>query len=225
MEQDVTVSETEVEQTPAARREAERCPTCGAALPPGSRFCAQCGRALAAALAPVPGSRLTIAFVDLEGFTAFASQTEDEAVRDLIRTFHGLVREAVGRHGGYEVKQLGDGFMLAFSSPKRAVACAVDVQRRAERHAEASEGPSLLRISAGLNSGDAIREGDDFFGHTVNVASRIAERAKGGQVLVAETTRVLTGEIEGITFADVGRRRLRGLQGRQRVYEVVWWDE
>lgn len=218
------VPETELQQPPVQKREGERCHTCDAAMPAGSRFCAQCGRALAAALAPVSGGRLTIAFVDLEGFTTFASRKDDEEVRDLIRTFHGLVREAVGRHGGFEVKQMGDGFMLAFSSPRRAIACVVDVLRGAGPHVDSSDAPSL-RVSAGLNSGEAIQEGADFFGHTVNVASRIMQRASGGRVLLSETTRVLAGDVEGVTFVDAGRRSLRGLKGRHRLYEAVWWDE
>ncbi|MCH8025163.1 MAG: hypothetical protein IH866_00080 [Chloroflexi bacterium] len=201
----------------------ERCPTCDAALPRGFRFCGQCGRALAATLAPAPGDLLTIAFIDLEGFTTFASRVEEAEVRELIRAFHALVREQAGRHGGFEVKQMGDGFMLAFANPARAVACAADIQRAVAR--ESGDGLSTaIRVSAGLNSGDAIREGDDFFGHTVNVASRIAGRADGGQVLISEATRALVGQLDGVRIVDAGRRRLRGIAPRHRLFEVVWWE-
>ena len=201
----------------------ERCPTCGADLPAGFRFCGQCGRALAATLAPVPGDVVTIAFIDLVGFSTFSSRVAKDEVREVIRVFHWLVREQVARHRGYEVKQLGDGFMLAFSSPARAVACAADILRVTAAR-EDGTGLPAVRVCAGLNSGDAIREGDDFFGHTVNVASRIADRAAGGQILVSETTRSLAGSVDGLSFADVGRRQLRGIQGRHRLYEVVWWE-
>ena len=220
----MTTSEAEREGTrQTLTEEGERCRTCGAALLPGARFCGQCGRALAATLAPAPGDLLTISFVDLEGFSTFASLAEAEELRELLRSFHGIVREQVGRHRGFEVKQLGDGFMLAFSSPSRAVACAADIQRVLAIEA----GPFLdtVRVCVGLNSGDAVREGDDFFGHTVNVASRITARAAGGQVLVSEATRVLAGSVESVRFIGAGRRRLRGLPGRHRLYEVVWWDE
>ncbi|MEX0785662.1 MAG: adenylate/guanylate cyclase domain-containing protein [Dehalococcoidia bacterium] len=199
--------------------EAERCPTCDAAVPAGFRFCGQCGRALAATLAPVPGDVVTIAFVDLVGYTSFASRVDDDEVRELIRVFHGLVREQIGRHGGFEVKQMGDGFMIAFSSPRRAVACAADIQRAVLQGAAPV---STLRVSAGLNSGDAIREGDDFFGHTVNVASRIADRADAGQIFVSESTRSLAGSVDGARFRELGRRRLRDIEGRHRLFEVLW---
>lgn len=224
----MTVFEAQTERPQVSREQqgiapAERCPTCGADLPRGSRFCGQCGRALAATLAPVPGDLVTIVFTDLEGFTTFASRVEEDEVRELIRAFHGLVREQVACHGGFEVKQMGDGFMLVFASPARAVACAADVQRAMARQDGNPVAPSV-RVRVGLNSGDAIRDGDDFFGHTVNVASRIADRAAGGQVLVSEATRVLAGHIDGVRFAEAGRRRLRGLRGRHRLFEVVWWE-
>lgn len=225
----MTTLEMETKQGQAPRERAagahtERCPTCDAALPAGFRFCGQCGRALAATLAPGPGDSVTIAFVDLTGFSAFASQVSADEVREVIRVFHWLAREQVARYGGFEVKQLGDGFMLAFSSPRRAIACAVGILRATAPQGDGTGLPAAVRVCAGMNSGDAIREGDDFFGHTVNVASRITERATRGQVLVSEATRVQAGHVEGVRFIEVGRRRLRGLRGRHRLFEVVWWE-
>src|SRR3989337_1379296 len=138
----------------------ERCPTCGADLPVGFRFCGQCGRALAATLAPIPGDVVTIAFIDLVGFSTFSSRVAKDEVREVIRVFHWLVREQVARHRGYEVKQLGHGLMLAFSSPARAVACAADILRAmASLWGEAGKPP--VRVSSGLNTGDAIRQRGD----------------------------------------------------------------
>jgi len=222
----LTVLETPVERLETLTESGDvlpqgQCPTCGADVPGGFRFCGQCGRALAATLAPVPGDLVTISFVDLEGFTSYASRVDEDEVRRLIRGFHGLVREQVGRHGGFEVKQLGDGFMLAFSNPVTAVVCVADIQRAVVPWAKDG---AAIRVSAGLNSGDAIREGDDFFGHTVNVASRITDRAAGGQVLLSEATRVAAGPVDGLRFEDRGRRRLRGIAQRLRLFELVWWD-
>jgi adenylate cyclase len=200
----------------------ERCPTCDAEMPAGYRFCGQCGRALSATLAPGPGDIVTIVFVDVKRFSTFASRVSGDEVRDVIRVFHWLVREQVTRHRGFEVKQLGDGFMLAFSSPRRALACAIDILRVTAPREDGTGLPAAVRVCAGLNSGDAIHEGGDFFGNTVNVASRIMGRAKGGQALISEATRQLIGEMEGVRFVDLGRRQLRGIQGRTRLYEAVW---
>jgi class 3 adenylate cyclase len=199
-----------------------RCPTCGSEMPAGFRFCGQCGRALGAALAPVAGDVVTIVFIDVTGFSKFASRRDAGEVREVIRVFHWLAREQVAKHGGFEVKQLGDGFMLAFTSPRRALACAIDTVRATAPHRDGTGLPAAVRVCAGINSGDAIREGDDFFGHTVNVASRIMGRARGGQVLLSEATRLLVGDVEGVRFTDLGPKRLRGIRGSVRVYEATW---
>jgi adenylate cyclase len=220
----MSVTSVETQRVSAAHAPVatERCPTCGAELPASFRFCGQCGRALAATLAPVQGDVVTIAFVDVTGFSTFASRMSEEHVREVIRVFHWLAREQVARHGGFEVKQLGDGFMLAFSSPRRALRCAIDILRVTAPKDDGTGLPAAVRVCAGLNSGHAIREGDDFFGHTVNVASRIMGRAKGGQILLSDATREPAGEVEGVHFVDLGRKQLRGIQGRTRLYEAVW---
>ena len=212
----------ELPQQPSIQPQMERCPTCGAEMPERFRFCGQCGRALAATLAPAPGDLVTIVFTDLVGYTTFASREEETVVRELILDYHALVREQVSRHGGFEVKQMGDGFMIAFASAARAVRCGADIQRAIERPDTGMAHKTQVRV--GLNSGDAIREGTDFFGHTVNIASRIADRAAGGQIFISEATRVLAGHVENVGFQDIGRRRLRGVAGRYRCFEVVWWE-
>ena len=63
---------------------------------------------------------------------------------------------------------------------------------------------------------------DDYFGTTVNVAARIAHKARGGQILVSEVVRELAGSVAEVAFKDAGRRQLKGIPGRQRLYEVVW---
>ncbi len=220
------VDATMVDATrPDERRSAqgvEPCPTCGAEMPDGFRFCGQCGRALAATLSPGPGGQVTILFTDLAGFTRFTTKAGREDVRGLLQAYHGLVREHVHALGGFEVKQTGDGFMVAFSSAARAVRCAAEIQRAARVQDE--RGGQRLRICAGLNSGDVIEESGDFFGLTVNIASRLADRAQSGQVLVAEQARTLAGFVDGLRFEDLGRRQFRGIRGRLRLYELVWWE-
>jgi eukaryotic-like serine/threonine-protein kinase len=79
-----------------------------------------------------------------------------------------------------------------------------------------------LRVRIGLHTGEAIREGEDFYGTCVITAARIAEKAEGGQILVSEVLRTLVGSLAGVELRDAGRRQLKGLPGRQRVYEVHW---
>jgi class 3 adenylate cyclase len=67
-----------------------------------------------------------------------------------------------------------------------------------------------------------VAEDEDPFGTAVTLAARIAARAQGGQVLVSEVVRTVGGSLAGVEFRDAGRKQLKGIRGRQRVYEVVW---
>jgi class 3 adenylate cyclase len=167
---------------------------------------------------------VTILFTDIQGSTALAQRLGDEAYHGLLREHNRILREQVARHGGHEVKHTGDGFMVAFASASRALSCAVDIQRafaaRNAAQAEPVEAPINVRV--GLNTGESIEEAGDYFGTAVTLAARIANRARGGQILVSDLLRNLAGSLAGVEFRDAGRKQLKGIPGRQRVYEVVW---
>lgn len=122
----------------------------------------------------------------------------------------------------------GRGRSLAFTLCASAQTGAVDIQKafaaynaeRAAAHAEPVEAPINIRI--GLNTGESIEEAGDYFGTAVTLAARIADRAQGGQILVSEVVRTVGGSLAGVEFRDAGRKQLKGIKGRQRVYEVVW---
>jgi class 3 adenylate cyclase len=175
-----------------------------------------------------PEGTVTILFTDIEGSTALAQRLGDKAYHALLAEHNRILREQVARHGGQEVKSMGDGFMVAFASAARALSCAVNIQKafaaynaeRASAHAEPVEAPINVRI--GLNTGESIEEAGDYFGTAVTLAARIAARAQGGQVLVSEVVRTVGGSLAGVEFRDAGRKQLKGIPGRQRVFEVVW---
>ena len=77
----------------------------------------------------LPEGTVTVLFTDVEGSTDLTTRRGDEAARDVLRAHEELVREQVQEHDGREVKALGDGFMVAFGSARKAVACAVGIQR------------------------------------------------------------------------------------------------
>jgi predicted ATPase/class 3 adenylate cyclase len=164
---------------------------------------------------------VTILFTDIEGSTALAQRLGDKAYHALLAEHNRILREQVGRHGGHEVKSIGDGFMVAFASAARALSCAVDIQKAfASYNQDYPEEPIAVRV--GLNTGESIEEAGDYFGTAVTLAARIADRAQGGQILVSEVVRTVGGSLAGVEFRDAGRKQLKGIKGRQRVYEVVW---
>jgi adenylate cyclase len=85
------------------------------------------------------------------------------------------------------------------------------------------EHPQLpINVRIGLNTGESIEEAGDYFGTAVTLAARIAARARGGQILVSEVVRAVGGSLAGVEFREAGRKQLKGIKGRQRVYEVRW---
>ncbi len=206
---------------PARRRSANTCPACGAAVPKDFRFCGQCGQALAAALGPSAEDSVTIMFTDVEGFTFLLGSLDSEEAHELVHVHSWTVRECVHRKGGFEVKALGDGFMVAFAAAHEAVLCGVEIQRAlAEHNDERPDRPLMVRV--GINSGDAFRHGEDYFGLAVSMAARVVTKARGGQILVTDNSRELAGLLDGIDYVERGRFQMRGFPGRHRLYEVVW---
>ena len=158
----------------------------------------------------------TVIFTDLVGHTAMMSRLGDERGREVLREYERLTREVLAAHGGTEVKTMGDGFMASFGSVARAVECAIALQ---QAFAENTGEPLSVRV--GINAGEPIEEEGDLFGATVILASRIAAKAEGGEILVADTVRGLCSG-KGFLFADRGEFVAKGFEEPVRVYEVSW---
>jgi class 3 adenylate cyclase len=166
--------------------------------------------------APLTSSLRTVLFTDLVGHTEMMSRLGDARGRDVLREHERITRDVLKANGGTEVKTMGDGFMASFGSVTKAVECAVAIQRAfAEREGE----PLTVRV--GLNAGEPIEEDGDLFGATVILASRIAAKADGGEILVADTVRGLCSG-KGFLFADRGEFVAKGFEEPLRVYEVNW---
>jgi class 3 adenylate cyclase len=167
-----------------------------------------------------PDGTVTILFTDIEGSTEMTERLGDRRWLELLRAHNTVVRRRIEAHSGFEVKSQGDGFMVASQSARKALECAVDIQRAFAERNESAEEP--IRVRIGLHTGEAIKEADDFYGKNVILAARIAGQAKGGQILVSEVVRTVVGSLAGVEFQDAGRKQLKGIKGRQRLYEVVW---
>jgi class 3 adenylate cyclase len=170
--------------------------------------------------AAAPDGTVTMLFSDIEASTALNERVGDVRWLELLRVHHGVVREQVQEHGGFEVKEQGDGFMIAFPSARRAVQCARAIQRAIDGHlAEHPDGPIRLRI--GLHTGEAIREEADFYGKNVVLAARIADQARGGEILASSVVRQLTESAGDVRFENARELELDGLAGTHTVYRVI----
>lgn len=171
--------------------------------------------------ATAPDGTVTILFTDIENSTALNERLGDRRWLEVLRAHNSMVRHCIGEHGGYEVKSQGDGFMIAYPSARRGLECAVDMQRNLTQadHAGLDE---PLRVRIGLHTGEAIREGDDFYGRSVTFAARLGDQAQGGEILTSSLVRDVVGSAADVTFEDAGELQLKGLRGRQRAYRVLW---
>ena len=168
-----------------------------------------------------PDGTVTILFSDIEGFTQMTERLGDQRAQQVLRGHNDIVRHQVAAHGGFEVKSSGDGFMLAFSSARRAIQCSIAIQRAFAAHIDV-HADEPIRVRIGLHTGELIREMEDFFGKNVIVASRIADQAQGGEILVSALLKELTESGGDIRFVRERGVELKGLAGVNRVYSVVW---
>jgi adenylate cyclase len=151
-----------------------------------------------------------IAFLDLTGYTALTEERGDEAGADLADRLATLVNQAAQPHGGHPVKWLGDGVMFYFPEPEAAVLAGLDL---------VEETPATVDVRArvGVNAGGVIFRDGDYFGKTVNVASRIADYARPGEVLVSDEVRARWSG-EGVRFEPIGPVALKGLRDELTLY-------
>jgi adenylate cyclase len=145
---------------------------------------------------------VAILFTDLVEFSSWALEAGDEAALELLRQVAVVEDEAVSAHGGSVVKRLGDGSMSVFRTARDAVDAALQAQAGVEEIEVGGHRPTLR---AGVHVGRPRRVGRDYLGVDVNVAARVAQQAKGGEVLVSDAARE-TLPAEGLDFSR--RKRL-----------------
>ncbi|HEV7885937.1 MAG TPA: DUF1707 domain-containing protein [Acidimicrobiales bacterium] len=191
--------------------------------PPASATPAPAGRTSPAGpqSAGAPGGTVTILFSDIEGFSSMTERLGDRQAQEIVRVHNAIVRGNVGACGGFEVKSQGDGFMIAFDSASKALRCAQAIQQELGAYTR-SHPEEPVRVRMGLHTGEAIKEQDDFLGRTVIVASRIADAACGGEILVSSLLRELVTGTGEFRFGEAREVELKGLSGTHQVVPVTW---
>jgi class 3 adenylate cyclase/pimeloyl-ACP methyl ester carboxylesterase len=153
----------------------------------------------------------TILFTDIVSSTERVAELGHRAWSALTAEHDAIVRAALRRHRGREIKTIGDGFLAIFDANTRAVRCAAEIV--------AAAGNVGLEVRAGVHTGEVELLSDDVAGLAVNIAKRVCDLAAPSQVLVSETVRgALVGA--GITLADHGTHVLKGVPGDWRLFFV-----
>lgn len=165
---------------------------------------------------PISATR-TVLFTDIEGSTSLLQRLGNLGSRQITREVEEMTRSSLRKHGGNEVKTMGDGVMAWFTMASAGLDAAIDLQRSlAMRHNELG-----VRVRIGLSAGEPIEEGDDLYGATVNQAARIMSLAQGGEIFVSNIVRGLVQGHE-YRFEDMGARQLRGFDESSHLYQLDW---
>jgi class 3 adenylate cyclase len=153
----------------------------------------------------------TVLFTDICDSTKRAAELGDSAWRQLLEQHDRLVRQALDRHRGREIKSTGDGFLATFDGPARGLRCAASI----------AEGVRSLGIEvrAGLHTGEVEVMNGDIGGLAVHIGARVMGAAGPGEVLVSSTVKDLVVG-SGIEFAERGSHELKGVPGEWRLFAV-----
>jgi len=151
-------------------------------------------------------------FLDLSGYTRLTEERGDQEAAALAGRLSDIVQQRSRLHGGEAVKWVGDGVMFRFRDPSAAVVSCLDM-------VEEIPAAGLPPAHVGVAAGPVIRQGGDYYGRTVNLASRISDRAASGQVLVSEPV-VEMASVPGVTFVGIGPVELKGLTGPVDLFEA-----
>ena len=153
----------------------------------------------------------TVLFTDICGSTERAATLGDHNWRGLLDRHDEVLRVALERHGGAEVRTTGDGLLSTFDSPARAVRCALDMIEAARA--------TGLDIRAGVHTGEIEHRGEDLVGIAVHIGARVAALAGPGELLVSGAVPPLVVG-SGLDFADHGEHELKGVPGTWRLFAV-----
>jgi class 3 adenylate cyclase len=173
-----------------------------------------------AAFSELPVGTVTFLFTDIEGSTELTRQLGDEwpAVHAEHRR---RLRDAFTEAGGREVDTQGDSFFFVFARARHALAAAAAGQRALQE--EGWPGGDPVPVRMGVHTGEPAIGEEGYLGLDVVRGARIAALAGGGQIFVSDTTRALVrgDDLGGLELHDLGERELKGLEEKERVWELV----
>jgi adenylate cyclase len=154
-----------------------------------------------------------IAFLDLTGYTRLAEERGDEYAAGVAAELAGVVQHTSRAHGGRPVKWLGDGVMFHFNDSAGAIRGGLEL-------VEQTELAISVPARVGINAGAVVVQEGDYFGKTVNVASRIADHAKPREVLVSDEA-MRSADVTDVEFESIGEVELKGITRAVRLHRAT----
>ncbi len=164
---------------------------------------------------------VAIMFTDIVGYTSFTQVNEDLALKALEK-HNRLLRASFQKHHGREVKTIGDCFLVEFDSALDAFNCAVEIQNSLRDYDNISLGDWKLNVRIGIHLGDVVRKGNDIFGDTVNIASRIEPLADPGGICVSEQVYSQVHNKTEFRFQQLQKTELKNVSFATKIYSVMF---
>lgn len=171
----------------------------------------------------LPAGSVTFLLTDIEASTALFKRLRD-GYEPVLQLHHALVRRAIGRHGGCEVKTEGDAFLVSFADAADGLAAAVEIQR--ELRAATWPDDVSVRVRIGVHSGEAKVVDGDYLSFSLHQAARLVDTAHGGQIVVSEATAAACGQRlpPGTRLDNLGRFRLRDFDAPATLLQLSHTD-
>ncbi|MBR9971562.1 adenylate/guanylate cyclase domain-containing protein [Magnetospirillum sulfuroxidans] len=166
------------------------------------------------------GQMMTVLFTDMVDSTNMTQIRGDAAAQEIVRRHNLIVRNALSKFGGHEVKHTGDGIMASFLSAGAAVDAMIVVQRQVAEH-NTRMPTQTLHLRIGLNAGEPIQEEDDLFGSTVQLAARVCAATNSDEILCTASVMELAGKPSSL-FRSVGAKAVKGFRDPITMYEISW---
>ncbi len=166
-----------------------------------------------------------VMFTDMIGYTALGQRNESLSLA-LVDEQRRLIRPVLHRHHGREVKTIGDGFLVEFSSAMDAVRCAYDIQRTTREFNISAPVEQKLHLRIGVHLGDVVESQGDISGDAVNIASRIEPLAEDGGVCL---TRQVYDHVQNkfeVPLTSLGPKSLKNVSSSMEVYKMIMpWND
>lgn len=170
-----------------------------------------------------PERQIVVMFTDIVGSTAMTHEKGNLGAQEVVRAHNKVVREALIKFRGKEIKHTGDGIMASFEDVTDSVNATAHMQRLIQLHNQ-NEPNVPLKVKIGTAMGSVVVEENDLYGVTVQMAARIVDKASEGMNLVSDT---VYGMLKGGTmqFIKRGPYLMKGIDGPAYLYEHVWNDK
>jgi len=169
----------------------------------------------------LPTGIVTFLFTDIEGSTGLLQALGAETYGHLQDAHSAIMREAIDRGSGVEIRTEGDAFFAVFGSAAGALLAATEAQRGLAAHVwpDGSE----IRVRIGIHRGHPNLTETGYIGLSVHAVSRVCQAAHGGQIVVSRSAKdgLTDGPPNGVTLRSLGQHRLRGFPRPDTLYQVV----